>query len=111
MKLQIVVSLFSSPALRVACENSVSVTPTPSPGRTCKVVPQARMPEAKAPGAAALQAPPTGNEGSSLITSEFWVCGKRGLVVKSLFTERDLNPLGVTGQVQQLIGSWSGRKV
>jgi hypothetical protein len=109
MKLQSEVILVNSPALRVAGRNAVSVKAMVAGVVAVllwSVVPQASMPDASGPGAAAelvQLVPPAGTDARSLMTMEFGTAGVRVLLMRSVFAESDTSPLGVTGQEQQEI--------
>jgi len=115
-----VVIRVNSAALKVDGAKAVSVTPyvvAGLPGVTGKawmVVPQAAMPGANkllpVPTVDALQAgAPV--EASSFVTMDVGTPGVRVLLIRSLRAERETNPSGVTGQLQQEISCSSGEKV
>jgi len=108
------VILVSSPALRVAGRNAVSVrekAPVVVPAWT--VVPHASMPEASAPGDAAelAQLPPTGADARSLMTMDVGTAGVSVLLMRSALADSDTSPLGVTGHEQQEMSCSSGENV
>ena len=128
MNPQSVVIRCNSARLKVAFVKAVSVTPyvvagVPGViGKTWMVVPQAAKPGTKTlvaagaadgPGNTTVDALHVGapDEASSLITMDVGTPGVRVLLIKSLRAERETNPSGVIGQVQQETSCSSGEKV
>ena len=121
MFVQRLVMLANSVGLNDACENGVSVTPNdPAIGVLWIEVPNARSPGASGklvdPAIAALelQEVPV-NVGpapvfTSFTTTEFGRTPVNVLLSRSLTTDRELKPLGVTRQEQQAINCSSGEK-
>jgi hypothetical protein len=111
MNVQRPVNRLNSPALSVAGLKAVS-DPKNVPAATAAwvEVPQASIPDARAPGDAAelAQDPPTGALASSLITIAVGTAGVSVLLVRSWRAESETSPLGVTGQEQQEIICSSG---
>ena len=77
------------------------------------------MPQAASPGdnpaceiadAELVQLPPTGAVATSFTTTEVGTAGVSVLLVKSLLTDSDTSPFGVTGQEQHDTNCSSGEK-
>src|SRR5205823_4872576 len=90
--------------LNVAAVNAVSVPPTVETN-VCSFVPQAASPGASPVSeiveAELLQLPPTGTVETSLTTTDVGTAGVSVLLIRSLRTDSETKPFGVTGQEQQ----------
>lgn len=93
----------NSAALRVAPVNRVSVIAyAPGAGAAWRVLPHAAKPPAKVP---------VGVLATNFKTMDVGTPGVRVLLIRSLRTDSEASPFGVTGQEQQEINCSSGENV